>query len=235
MAAVSYLNTKPMLNDMELIEDYPAKIAQLLIDGEVDMGLVPVAVTTRLKEWHIASDYCIGAEGEVASVCIFSEVPIENIETLYLDYQSRTSVRLAQVLLKEFWKKEVQIIDAAGEDFRSEIKGTTAGVVIGDRALEQRQKSKYIYDLATAWIDHTGLPFVFAAWISNKPLPQTFINAFNEANALGISQVDEVVTQVHFEAYDMKKYFSENISYELTPKKRKGMELFLQKIKELHL
>lgn len=241
---MSYLNTKPMLhgikqhlvlNDMDLMEDYPARVAQLLIEGKIDVGLVPVAMTTRLKEWHIACDYCIGAEGEVASVCIFSEVPIENIETLYLDYQSRTSVRLAQVLLKEYWKKEVQIRDAAGEDFRSEIKGTTAGVVIGDRALEQRQKSKYIYDLATAWIDHTGLPFVFAAWISNKPLPQTFIDAFNEANALGISQIDEVAQQVHFEAYDMKHYFTKNISYELTPQKRKGMELFLQKVKDMQL
>ena len=225
----------PVLNEMELMEDYPARVAQLLIEGKIDMGLVPVAITTRLKEWHIASDYCIGAEGEVASVCIFSETPIENIETLYLDYQSRTSVRLAQVLLKEYWKKEVQIIDAAGEDFRSAIKGTTAGVVIGDRALEQRQKSKYVYDLATAWIEHTGLPFVFAAWISNKPLPKTFIDAFNEANALGISQVDEVLQQVHFDAYDMKHYFTQNISYELTPQKRKGMELFLQKIKDMQL
>ncbi len=244
VGAVSYLNTKPMLhgikqhpvlNDMELIEDYPARVAQMLIEGKIDMGLVPVAITTRLKEWHIASNYCIGAEGEVASVCIFSEVPMENIETLYLDYQSRTSVRLAQVLLKEYWKKKVQIVDAAGEDFRSEIKGTSAGVVIGDRALEQRQKSKYIYDLATAWIDHTGLPFVFAAWISNKKLPQTFINAFNEANELGISQIDEVAAQLHFEAYDMKHYFTENISYLLTDQKRKGLELFLQKIKEMQL
>ena len=220
---------------MELIEDYPARVAQMLIEGKIDMGLVPVAMTTRLKEWHIASDYCIGAVGEVASVCIFSEVPIENIEILYLDYQSRTSVRLAQVLLKEYWKKEVQIIDAAGEDFRTELKGTTAGVVIGDRALEQRKKSEYVYDLAEAWIKHTGLPFVFAAWISNKKLPQRFINAFNEANALGISQIDEVVQQVHFDAYDMKHYFTENISYQLTPQKQKGMELFLQKIKDMQL
>ena len=225
----------PVLNDMELIEDYPANVAQMLIEGKIDMGLVPVAITTKLKEWHIASDYCIGAEGEVASVCIFSETPIENIETLYLDYQSRTSVRLAQVLLKEYWKKEVKIIDAAGEDFRKEIKGTTAGVVIGDRALEQRLQSKYVYDLAEAWIDYTGLPFVFAAWISNKQLPQTFINAFNEANALGIRQIDDVVQQVHFGGYDMKHYFTENISYKLTSHKRKGLELFLQKIKDMHL
>ena len=244
VAAVSYLNTKPMLhgikqhpvlNEMELTEDYPARIAQLLIDGEVDMGLVPVAVITKLKEWHLAADYCIGAEGPVASVCLFSETPIENIEKVYLDYQSRTSVRLAQVLLKEYWKKEVELVDASGEDFRDKIGGTTAGVVIGDRALEQRSRSTYIYDLAEAWIDHTGLPFVFAAWIANKPLPQSFINAFNEANALGISQIGDVVKEISFDAYDMKVYYEQNISYPLTAAKRKGLELFVQKLREMGL
>ncbi len=241
VAAVSYLNTKPLLygvkrhailKEIELIEDYPAKIAQLLIDGKVDMGLVPVAVIPRLKEWHIVGDYCIGAEGEVASVGIFSEVPITQVKKVYLDYQSRTSVRLAQVLLKEYWQQEVELIDASGEDYRDEIKDTAAGVVIGDRALEQRQRSKYIYDLGAAWKQHTGLPFVFAAWIANKQLPQAFIESFNQANKVGIEQLDNVIAELSFEVYDLKNYFTQCISYNLTPQKQKGLELFLQKLKE---
>ena len=195
---MSYLNTKPLLygikrhaviNEIELTEDYPAKIAQMLIDDEVDVGLIPVAATLKLKEWHIVGDYCIGSEGPVASVCIFSQVPMEQIERIYLDYQSRTSVNLAKILLREYWKKEVELVDATGEDFREEIKGTTAGVVIGDRALQQRLQSKYIYDLAEAWKLHTGLPFVFAAWIANKKLPGEFVTAFNEANAVGLQHL----------------------------------------------
>ena len=104
------MNTKPLLygikrhpviNEIELTEDYPARIAQMLIDDEVDVGLIPVAATLRLKEWYINGDYCIGSNGTVASVWIFSEVPMEEIERVYLDYQSRTSVNLAKVLLKE--------------------------------------------------------------------------------------------------------------------------------------
>jgi chorismate dehydratase len=72
----------------------------------------------------------------VASVCIFSEVPIHEIKEVLLDYQSRTSVRLARILLKEFWNVDPILTDAK-EDFREHISGTTAGVVIGDRALEQ--------------------------------------------------------------------------------------------------
>lgn len=218
---------------MELIEDYPSKIAQMLIDDEVDVGLIPVAATLKLKQWNVVGNYCIGSNGSVASVCIFSEVPMEQIEKVYLDYQSRTSVNLARVLLKEYWEKEVEFVDAAGEDYRDQIKGTTAGVVIGDRALEQRKKSKYIYDLGAAWKQHTGLPFVFAAWIANKQLPEEFVTAFDEANALGLQHLDEVIAENPFPFFDLKRYFTQCISYELNDKKRKGMKLFWEKLRNL--
>src|SRR5688500_1631846 len=125
------------MNDIELVEDYPAKIAEQLINDKIDVGLVPVAIIPKLKEYFIVSDYCIGADSEVASVCLFSEVRVEEIKEVYLDYQSRTSVNLAKILLREYWKLDVEFIDAKGEDFRNKIKGSTAGVVIGDRALEQ--------------------------------------------------------------------------------------------------
>jgi chorismate dehydratase len=239
VAAVSYLNTKPLLygikrheilKNIELLEDYPAKIAQLLIEDNIDMGLIPVAVIPKLRQWHIVGDYCISSDGPVASVCLFSEVPIWEVEKVYLDYQSRTSVQLVKVLLNEYWKKNVTYIDASTDNFRNMIGGTTAGVVIGDRALEQRAVSKYKYDLGEAWKAHTGLPFVFAAWISNKQLPADFIRAFNEANGLGLQHLDAVITENQRNGIDLKTYYTKHIQYNLTPEKMQGLELFLEKI-----
>ena len=221
--------------EIELIEDYPARIAQMLIDEEVDVALIPVAATIKLDSWNIVGDYCIGSDGPVASVCLFSESPLEKVEKVLLDYQSRTSVNLAKILLREYWQKYVELIDATGEDYRKQIKGTTAGVVIGDRALEQRQNSKYIYDLGEAWKAHTGLPFVFAAWISKRKLPDDFEKRFNDANAFGLQHIDDVVKENPFTAYDLKTYFTRCIQYELTPEKRKGLDLFLQKLKAYSL
>lgn len=222
-----------MINDIELIEGHPAMIAQMLIDDKVDMGLIPVAAIPLLAEHHIVTDYCIGAEGPVASVCLFSEVPMDAITKVYLDYQSRTSVNLAKILLRDYWKKDVELMNATGEDFRDQIKGTSAGVVIGDRALEQRLRSPYIYDLAEAWLHFTGLPFVFAAWISNKKLPENFIRMFNEANAFGLSHLEEVVAENSCETFDLLDYYTRHISYPLTDQKRKGLKLFLEKLKTL--
>lgn len=241
VGAVSYLNTKPFLHGIkrsdlmdriELIEDYPSRIAAMLLNDEIDVGLVPVAILPQMKESHIITDYCIGADQEVASVALFSEVPIDQIETVLLDYQSRTSVNLAKILFKEYWKKEVVLQDAK-EDFRANIKGNVAGIVIGDRALEQRGISAYMYDLASNWIAFTGLPFIFAAWIANKPLGEDFEDAFNRANAYGIKHIDEVVAEQHYTTYDLKKYYTENISYSLTENKRKGLALFLEKLSQL--
>jgi chorismate dehydratase len=232
---VNYLNTKPLIfgiqhapvaNDLLLIEDYPANIARMLLEGTIDVGLVPVAVIPHLKEHHIITDYCIGCTGAVASVAIFSEVPIEKVEKVLLDYQSRTSVALAKLLLRKYWNIEPVLVDTK-TDYRAQIKGTTAGVVIGDRALEQRKVSTYLYDLGTAWIDLTGVPFVFAAWVSNKPLPEDFVTAFNAANKLGLENIDRAVAENPYKIYDLQTYYRQNISYEFTAEKRKGLEKFL--------
>src|SRR5690606_3881122 len=96
--------------------------------------------------------------------------------------QSRTSIRLAQLLLERHWKKKV-IYKPAPENFIDYIQGPEAGVIIGDRALKQNYNFEYVYDLAEGWKEFTGLPFIFAAWISNRDLPPYFIREFNKANA----------------------------------------------------
>jgi chorismate dehydratase len=215
------------MDRIELVEEYPSRIAEMLLADEIDIGLVPVVVIPQLADPHIMTDYCIGTEGEVASVALFSELPLESVDKVLLDYQSRTSVQLARLLLRDYWKKEV-VFEDGGKDFRSRITGNTAGVVIGDRALEQRKISPYCYDLGTAWKTHTGLPFVFAAWVSNKPLGEDFEEAFNRANGYGISHLEEVVGSHPYDVYDLHTYYTHNISYQLTEEKRKGLALFLR-------
>ncbi|MBL0200414.1 MAG: menaquinone biosynthesis protein [Chitinophagaceae bacterium] len=242
VGAVSYLNTKPLIygfeqgsmkDEIELIFDYPANIAALLIQDKIDIGLVPVAIIPLLKEHHIVSDYGIACDGEVASVCLFSDVPLQEIETILMDYQSRTSVALLKILLKEHWKINPALI-AGTADYENKIAGTTAGLVIGDRALEQRQKSKYINDLGTAWKEMTGLPFVFAAWVSNKELPAEFIEAFNKANETGFIHLDEVIRQNPLTVFDLKSYYTDFVKFKLNSRMQEAKALFLRKISTIN-
>jgi len=239
VGAVSYLNTKPLLygiqrspvlEEIQLVIDYPSRIAEMLLKGQIDMGLVPVAVIPRMKEYHINGSFCIGSDGPVASVCIFSETPLQEVTTVLLDYQSRTSVQLARVLLKEYWKMGPQLVDA-GPDFVRQIRGTTAGVVIGDRALQQRQLSPFVYDLGEAWKRLTGLPFVFAAWISNKALDPRFIQRFDDANRLGMEKIENVIAENPYAVFNLRDYFTRHLHYQLGERQLSGLNKFLEYLK----
>ena len=118
VSAVSYLNTVPfihglkqseLIHNIDLQLDYPSICADKLINGTVDFALVPVVVIPKLQA-HIISDYCIGADGVVDSVCLYSDVPITEIESIGLDYQSRTSVELLRLLLTEYWQNTMKNI-----------------------------------------------------------------------------------------------------------------------------
>ena len=239
IGAVSYLNTKPLLyglengaikDQIELILDYPSNLVNALKNDQIDIGLIPVAALLDLETYQIVSDYCIGTEGEVASVCVFSEVPMEEIDTVFLDYQSRTSVMLCKLLFEHHWKKPVKFIEAQDESYIEMIKGNVAGLVIGDRALKSRTKYNHIYDLGLGWKEMTGLPFVFAVWVAKNPIAPSFLDEFNDANEFGVSSIDTVLDLWKSTDYDLIEYFNSNISYTLNANKNNGMVNFLKAI-----
>ena len=237
VVAVSYLNTKPLLygllnhpvaEQLELELEIPSICAEKLQSGSIDLGLVPVAIIPELDSPYIISDYCIGTVGSVQTVAIFSHCPIDEIESIYLDYHSRTSVELARILMREHWKIQPKELPT-GPGFEEKIKDRTAALIIGDRAMGLEGQYPYIYDLGEAWQQHTGLPFVFAAWVSNKPLSPEFIQAFNEAIKKGLEQIPQLIFLIPppVKGYDLKAYFTNYISYELDEEKKKALSLFL--------
>jgi len=236
VGAVSYLNTKPLIygfeqglmsDSVDLRIDYPSRIADALHHKDIDIGLVPVIMLKTEPGSCIISDYGIACTGEVASVCLFSDVPLEQVDRILLDYQSRTSVALLQLLLEKHWKLTPELVHAEA-GYEKMISGTTAGLVIGDRAFEQRKISKYIYDLGQAWFDMTGLPFVFAAWIANEDFSPEFRSAFNKANEEGLKQIEKVISAAAYPHYDLHKYYASNIQFRLDEEKKKGLALFLE-------
>jgi chorismate dehydratase len=234
VSAVSYTNSKPfvyglmhsrILDEIELSLDIPSDCASKLIDNKVDIGLVPVAALLHVKDYQIISNYCIGANGAVDSVFIFSNKPIQEIKTLQLDPQSRTSNNLAKVLLKNFWKINPEFVDHNQAD---------AFVQIGDRTFGKKEQFLYPYDLAQEWLNFTGLPFVFAVWASNKPISETFKISFNEALKLGLDHIEEVLKTLNkVENFDLNNYLMKKVDFILDDGKLKAIIKFHQMIKAL--
>ena len=241
VSAVSYLNTTPFIygiknsdisNQIELLIDFPAECARKLLKDEVDIALVPISILKKNPEFNIISDFCIGSEGKVDTVCLYSELPLKEIEEIYLDYQSRTSVELLRILCREYWKISPKLRNSE-KGFENKIQGRTAALIIGDRAFSANSKFKYIYDLSEIWKEMTGLPFVFACWISNKDIDKDFLSEFNSALKFGLSEIDKSVeVEKHNFPYckNTNDYLNNKISYILDKDKREGMKMFLSKI-----
>jgi chorismate dehydratase len=242
ISAVSYTNTKPflygiqhtaMIDKIDLSVDIPSDCAQKLIDDKVDIGLIPVAAVLNLAEWEIISDYCIGASGPVNSVFIFSNCAIQDVKAIQLDPQSRTSNNLALVLLKNLWRIEPQLITGAG-DYASSTDLNIAFVQIGDRTFGKKARYKYAYDLAEEWKKLTGLPFVFAAWIANKPMPKEFTAEFNASLKYGLDHRAQLLHELPAHAdFDVEDYLMHKLDFNLTEDKKKALYLFLEYIKAL--
>lgn len=246
VTAVSYLNTKPFLygllsspliDFLDIILDYPANCAQNILSGKADLGLIPTGILSQLESYHIISDYCIGSVHQVKTVCLFSHKPIDAIDTVILDYQSKTSVKLLKILLALHWKLTPKLIDGK-PGFTHDIPPNAAGLVIGDRAIPMLTQFEYHYDLATEWHSFThGLPFVFAVWISRKKIDPLIERIFNNALQHGLDKIDDLIKILPspHDHFDLKKYFKEDISYHLDDKKRESLALFQEYILKLHI
>ena len=244
ISAVSYLNTRPFvyglshsdfIRKVDLSLDIPSLCASKLSSDLADIGLIPVAAISDVPNARIISDFGITSSGKVRTVALLSDVPLQEIKKVVLDYQSRTSVRLVRVLAHYFWKI-FPLWENGAVGYTENIPDrTTAIVVIGDRVFENEKKYRYCYDLGEEWKSFTGLDFVFACWIANKPIDIDLISEFNQALAYGVIHLDEVIAECENEYpnYQLNDYFYNNIKFAFDDSKREGLALFLKLNKEI--
>jgi chorismate dehydratase len=217
------------MDEIELSYDIPSQCADKLLTDKADIGLIPIVETLRMPEHYIVSDLCIGAGNAVRTVVLASETPLNTISAVYLDCHSRTSIALARILAKKYWNIMPQWKHFSGDITDYPRTGNSAAVVIGDKTFGMQ--SPYMYDLAVEWQKFTGLPFVFACWVSNKPLDEGFISRFNAAMSRLPDNMNVIAEYYRNQApagVDLLDYWTNNISYPLTEDKHKGMELFLK-------
>jgi len=235
VSAISYLNTLPFVyglenhsirKDIELQFHTPAQSAKKLSEGTVDIGIVPVATIPFIKNNLILPQWCIGAEEKVASVMLCSGKPLSEIKSVTLDSESATSALLVRILASRYWNiVPLFVTEVIAEDT---LDTSEAYLLIGDKALRHSARFKFVYDLAQEWIEFSSLPFVFACWTANRELDRDFVNAFCDALAFGVRNIERAVERDSrgFEKNYAIRYLRENVSYKLTDKKKAGLTEF---------
>lgn len=226
LALVEYLNTFPFsegirLNGLEeKIEMHrvtPSMCAQLFEERKVDISLCPIGALGDMPDYKICGKYCIGADGQVGTVVLLSQVPIDQIKRVRFDDHSRTSNLLLQILARHYWNKEWSYY------FDSDDTLPETCLMIGDKVFRHKSEYVYAYDLAEAWKSLTDLPMVFALWIARPDIPQEIIDEIDHAFEIGMESVRNNTAELKEWERD---YLLNSISYPLDDAKMEALKMF---------
>lgn len=238
VGAVNYLNSKPLVEDLAALDpsidlqfDLPARLADRLADGELDVGLIPVVEYFRAGSYHRIPDIAIASSGPVLSVTLFSRVPWSAIRSVALDEGSRTSAALTQVLLQKRHGITARVeplpIATPADDLT-----TDAVLLIGDRAMRACLPGfDFAYDLGQEWTDWTGLPFVYAVWAVREGVELGPVEAaFHEAKRRGLARAGRIAAReapgLGLDPGFCRRYLTNIIQYNLGPRERAGLEQY---------
>lgn len=235
IATVKYLNALPFLHalkelkqqrNIELIEAIPSVCSNLLQEDKVDIALIPVGAISDFEKLFLISDYCISCDGYVRTVKLFSEYAMDQLQQIILDPSSRSSNLLVQILCKNHWNKP-EIIFAESESYNPNLK--TGFVKIGDEVFELENRFPFEFDLGNEWKIMTGLPFVFAIWVSKKMIGQDKIEMINERFQKSLLRISDIIAaDPALDKIILNGYFEKNIYYEFDERRRTALIKFLE-------
>ena len=243
IGAVSFLNTVPLTygldqrSGLRVLFDLPSRLADRLHEGQIDVGMIPAIEYLRGVGGDLVPGICIGAQGAVHSVKVFSKVPLEEAQSIAVDRGSRSSVALLRILVAEIYGNQPDLVTVTPIAENPFLQYPSA-LIIGDRALQVDEKDLYVYDLGTMWHELTGLPFVFAAWVlsriySSDPMRsrrEELISILTEAKAAGFAHLDELADEesrrTGRSAEELKSYWTHSIHYEMAEAELEGLRRF---------
>ena len=241
IAASSYLNTAPLIwsfingsqrEAVELFTDTaPARCAEMLARGEVDVALVPVIEYQRIRDVAIVPDVCVGSKSAVRSVVLATRKNnLKKVERVALDESSRTSAALVKIIFREFLGFEPQWKTGA-PDLKSMLTDADAALIIGDPAMKIPRDQFRVFDLASLWHEFTGLGFVFAMWMARTDCAEQIRSIdLAAARSEGLRNLDRVIAdyphEIELSNDDSRQYLTENIVFDVDEEMQKGLMLY---------
>jgi chorismate dehydratase len=241
IVGVSFLNARPLLAGLEagiaapfayrFSTAEPSVCAQQVGAGIVAAGLVPVAALPELGGVSAVPGLGIACREEATSVLLVSRVPLARIQTLSAHTASRSSVALARLLLGERWGVSPRLVPAR-PPLAAMLENADAAVIIGDPALAVKGRTGLLeLDLAAAWVEWTGLPFVFAVWGLTRGAPAALDDLLRGSLAWAEEHWEVLLPRWaashRVPDAQVRSYLEHSLTHRLGERERAGLELFL--------
>ena len=238
IGVVPYMNAKPFIygfqekaDEVDIVYGIPSALPQMLENNELDIILMPSVGYFRSIGYKIIPGGSIASNGLVESVRLFIKAPsIDQIKTVALDKDSMTSCVLTKIIL---WKRYSLRPEYITLDDKSEIYSEYADafLVIGDDAMKVREEGFIILDLGEEWYKLTGLPFVYAVWVTKsdsklKGLGELLVDAKEHGLKCVNEIADTEAKRLGMEKERCLRYLRESIKYDLGEQEIRGLKTF---------
>ncbi len=239
IGAVPYLNAVPLVYALEqeastayqLTYAEPSVLAQQLRAGEIDVGLIPIMEYLAGAGERVVPHMSISSRGRARSVKLFANRPWDEVRVVAAHAASRSSAAMAKVLLQEQYGHEVDL--RRMEPNVGEMLGCAdAALLIGDPCLAATDvEVAHKVDLGAVWDSFTGLPFVYAAWVSaTREPPAGLVETLLEAKREGVNSIGEIAKRkarhTGLSQAEIERYLRVDLNYDLTPAHIDGIRAF---------
>lgn len=242
ISLVYYLNSAPLgwaflhgpfRGMFEVVPSSPARCADQLSKGEVDIGLIPSIEYQQIPNLQIIPEISISSLREVRSILLIKPRKKHDIRSVALDTSSRTSVALVRILLETKMGIHPNFVPYP-PDLEMMLSGCDAALLIGDAALKVSLDSYDTMDLTAEWVEWQHRPFVCAFWAcrSDAAISGELNAVFGEARDWGLEQRHEIA-HAYAESLDLpvpflEDYLSKNIDYGLGQEHIEGLKRFYE-------
>ncbi|MDR2820091.1 MAG: menaquinone biosynthesis protein [Desulfovibrio sp.] len=256
MGRIGYLNVLPVYyplesgilpHDFEIVSGPPALLNNMMARGDLHISSTSCfEYASRPERYYLVKNLSIGSRGPVMSVLLLSRLPVERLEgrEILISGETHTSVALLRLLLRSRYRISARFSTGQVTPALHSPTPPTAFLAIGDEALRLRNHPEYPFrlDMAEAWREWTGLPFIFGLWVISREAVENGLFASDPGELLrrgrdwGLAHMDVILNLTGYgcplSREDLEVYYRDGLVYSLGEEELRGLRLFYKKLAE---
>jgi chorismate dehydratase len=236
-----FINSQPLLSPLikraseaglEIRTDSPARLAEQLSAGKLDMAMIPAIEYLKQADClRLMPNVSISSRNKVGTVLMVSKVPLNAIRSLALDNRSRTSVALLRILYSKEFSAGLKLSQQE-PDTEKMLNNHDAALIIGDQALGFSKEGVSVYDLSEEWFKRTKKTFVHAVIAVREGIrvEEATLQTLLEAKQEGMQSLDTIAqaqaNKTGYPVFLLRDYLKNKIRYDFGEEEMEGLMNF---------
>lgn len=231
IAAGTDIDDKPLIFGLEKEDNFFLKYGSSkqrfdwISQGMVDMGFISsIDFAFLTGGWKVLPNICKSTKGSSKRVVLFFNKNLNEIDSIAIPDNARTSDIVLKLILKELYQIESKFVRMSAP-LSTSLKKCDAVLLTGDLALKETENNPFFIDIGEEWFDLTGLPLVYGFWIGNElTTEKSDFKKLADSCALGQNNIGAIVKKSTYHEKHMSDYLSLTVNYNLGEEEQAGLD-----------